>query len=110
VECRSKNGRIYPVKFADTFTRENQRDYDYTAVAPCGFCEEGTYRGIPTEGSLKAAERWVQENVTSVVSLKGTYERAKEVGFNETVIDQAFQRVGIRKCKLAGRWVCEPVA
>ena len=108
VGCYEENGVYHPFRFSDR-VRMFREKTSYFAVAPCGFCEAGTYRGRPTDGSLRSAERWVRENVTTVVSLRGTYEKAEEEGFSKLVIDQAFQRLGIRKLKLAGKWVCEPV-
>ena len=109
VHCYLENGENYPIRFADTFRVERERrGRNYFTMAPCGVCEAGTYRGRATEGSQKAAERWVKENVTAVAPLKATYAEAEKEGFSKAMIEQAFQRLGIRKNKIAGRWVCEP--
>ena len=110
VECYQQNGKNYPMRFADTFLIRREKRGSYFVGAPCGFCEAGTYRGRPTEGSLKGAERWVKENVTSLVSLSGAYKKAEEEGFDSDTIDQAFKRLGIRKFKHANRWMGEPAA
>ena len=51
----------------------------------------------------------MKENVTSTVSLKGTFEKAEEAGFTAAVVEQALKRQGVRKVKLKGRYVLEPV-
>ena len=109
VTCYVEDRKNYPMKFAETF-RFQRENKNYITMGACGFCDAGTYRGRPTAGGLKAAERWVRENVTSVVSLKGTYEKAKQDGYSEDMIDEAFKRVGIVKTKTAGRLFCEPAA
>ena len=110
VECYRENGQNHPIRSNDKLRVKREKRDCYFVACPCGFCEAGTYRGRPTDGSLKGAERWVKENVTGIVSLSGTYEKAKEEGFDNTVIDHAFKRLGIRKFKHANRWMCEPAA
>jgi hypothetical protein len=108
VTCYVEHDRNYPIKHVDVLQTQQSRRYEYFTMAPCGFCEAGTFHGRPTADSLQAAERWVRENVTTIASLKGTYEKAEEEGFKQETIKQAFQRVGIRTFQYAGRWVCEP--
>jgi len=110
VECYTEHGRNYPIKLADVLRTYQEKRGCYFVMAPCGFCEAGTYRGRPTACGIKSAERWVKENVTSVSSLNGTYKIAEEEGYSEEMINQAFQRLGIRKYKISGKWVCEPAA
>ena len=108
VECYRENGENIPFRVNDRLRMYREKRKCYFVICPCGFCEAGTYRGRPTEGSLKGAERWVKENVTTIASLKGTYEKAEEEGYSKSVIDQAFLRLGVRKTKIAGKWICEP--
>jgi hypothetical protein len=109
VTCYVEDRKNYPIKFAEVlhFQRENK---NCITMGACVFCEAGTYKGRPTAGGLKAAERWVRENVTTVVSLKGTYEKAAKEGYGKDMVDEAFKRVGIVKEKSGGRWFCEPAA
>ena len=112
VECYTENGKNYPFKFADRFRMYREKRDCYFVVVACRHCEAGkrVWFSGRTAGSLVSAERWVKENVTGVVSLSGTYEKAEEAGFSKAMIDRAFQTLGIRIEKLAGRWVCEPAA
>jgi len=109
VTCYREGRKSYALKFADVFEFRRERGNDL-AMAPCGYCEAGTYRGRPTAGGLKAAELWVRKNVTSVVSLRGIQEKAEQAGYDKEVIKQAFKRVGIVTYKAAGRLMCEPAA
>ena len=108
VECYKENGENHPIHSTNRLQVLREKRSCYLAVVPCGFCEAGTRRGRPTEGTIKAAERWAKENITTIVSMRGTYEKAQEEGYSEAMIDQACQRLGIRKKKIAGRWVFEP--
>ena len=108
VTCYREDGRDHPLRAGDVFEARRKLWNEFTA-AVCRFCDGGTYRGRPIAGTLQSAERWVKENVTTVTTLSGVVERAKEAGYVESMVDQALRRCGVRKFKRSGRWMCEPV-